>query len=226
MRAEDFGLDPETGVHTRQFTEIEQHTMDILGEHTGEDQSIPASDLALEFYEARKERRVTHAEYQQGISQWKRDIRHMTNHLLIDHDQPICSKAGSHGGYWIAKTKEEMDQFYETMRKRGITGLIKASRGKRSVMADMVKQIAFEFEELKTDRRTQAIQLSPLALEPMPEIVVTEFLNKMTKEPEKYTEEIKRLRHRFGQVFMDPAVYGKLRMLSGELTRLLGKANN
>jgi hypothetical protein len=225
MRAEDYGLDLETGVHSRQLTKAEEDMMEILSDHIGKAERISAHDLALQFYEAREGRRVTHAEYRQGIEPWKRDVRHMTNHLLIDHDQRICSKAGTAGGYWLAQTKQEMDEFYETFRKRAMTGLVKASRGKRSIMADMVKQIAFEFEELKTDRRTRAIDVPPLGPDPAPEIVVTEFLNKMTREPEKYTEEIKRLRRKFGQVFMDPAIYTRLRTLSGELTRLLGKAN-
>ena len=225
MRAEDFGIDPETGQHSRQLTETEEDMREILSDHIGRAERISASDLALQFHEAQEGRRMTHMEYRQGIEPWKRDVRHMTNHLLIDHDQRICSKAGNSGGYWLARTKEEMDEFYETFRKRAMTGLVKASRGKRSVMADMVKQIAFEFEELKTDRRTRAVDMPPLGPDPAPEIVVTEFLNKMTKEPEKYTDEIKRLRRKFAHVFIEPERYARLQIISRELTELLGNAN-
>jgi len=225
MKAEDYGLDLETGEHSREFTEVEKTLLALLACHVGKDQRIPAEDLALQFHEECTGERVTHAEYQQGIEHWKREIRYLINHLVIDHDQPIMSKAGTSGGYWIAQSKDEVNEFYETFRKRAMTGLVKASRGKRSVMAEMVKQIAFEFEELKTDRRRRAVDVPSLQPDPAPEIVVTEFLNKMTKEPEKYTEEIKRLRRKFGQVFMDPAVYGRLRNLSGELNRLLGRVN-
>ena len=54
MKAEDYGRDLKTGEHSREFTEAEQDMLDILSNHFGKAERISASDLALEFHEARR----------------------------------------------------------------------------------------------------------------------------------------------------------------------------
>lgn len=223
MKSEDFGINPETGSHSRQHTDAETDLLDILSLHIGKEDRISANDLAVQFHEEQEGRRMTHAEYQQGINQWKRGIRYLVNHLVIDHDEPIMSKAGSRGGYYIAQNKDEVNEFYDTFRKRAMTGLIKASRGKRSIMAKMVKQIAFEFDELKSARPARAAKIKPIAAEPAPVIVMAEFLDEITKHPEKYSDAIKLLRQKFAHVLMPKDMYAHLTALSAELSKLLRK---
>ena len=221
MKAQDMGINLETGSHSQAFTEAEATMMEILADHIGKDQKIPAADLALEYHEAFPHMRVSHKEYQAGIGGWKREVRYMVNHLVIDHDQPLLSKAGKDGGYWIAESQKEVDEFYETFRKRAMTGLTKAARGKQAVLADMVKQLTFQFDELKAARPPLATQIKPLVPEPAPVVMVSTFLDKMTKEPEKYANELRLLRDKFGKVLMPKEMFSEIKNLSEKLAGML-----
>jgi len=223
MKLQDMGMNPETGEHSQAFTEAEATMMGILADHIGKDEKISANDLALFFREAMEDRRMLQDEWRKGLSMWKRDVRYVVNHLIIAHDQPIMSKAGNHGGYWLAETQQEVNEFYETFRKRAMTGMTKAARGKQAVLADMVKQLTFEFEELKTAQRPGIVPVRPLAPEPAPVTVITAFLEKMTREPEKFSHEITLLRRKFGQVLMPKEMFEDMRQLSAKLSELIGK---
>jgi len=225
MRLQDMGMNPETGEHSQAFTEAEAAMMGILADHIGKDKKISANDLALFFREAMEDRQASYDELRSGIAMWKRDIRYVVNHLIIAHDQPIMSKAGTHGGYYLADNQQEVDEFYETFRKRAMTGMTKAARGKQAVLADMVKQLTFEFEELKTAQRPGIVPIRPLAPEPAPVVVISAFLDKMTREPEKFSHEITLLRRKFGQVLMPKEMFEDMRDLSAKLSELIGKVN-
>ncbi|MFH1999580.1 MAG: hypothetical protein ABIK28_07865, partial [Planctomycetota bacterium] len=145
MRLEDLGYNPKTGVHRKQpLTPEEAAFLGMLWvDHEGEGVKISADNLALQYMQ-----KIENQVDRHRLEFWKREVRELQNHLLCEHRIPILSKAGNHGGYWIAATEGESEQFYDTFRKRGLTGLVKASRGKQSAMVDMVTQLSFEFEEL------------------------------------------------------------------------------
>jgi len=224
MKAEDMGIDPHTGEHTRDFSKAETAMMGVLSGYVGKYSKIPAEDLAVQWREHMDYLKVSYNEYQRRIEMWKREVRSMINHLVIDHDQPILSKAGSAGGYWIAESQAEVDEFYETFRRRAMTGLTKAARGKQAVLADMVKQLTFEFDELKTARPAiAAISIKPIAHEPAPVVMVSTFLDQMTREPEKYANELRLLRDKFGKVLLPREMFGEIQALSHKLSGLLEK---
>jgi len=216
MRAEDMGINPETGRHSQPFTEAEAAMMGILADHIGKEDRIPANQLAWRFF-------LEMAEDNDAgsfrMEPWKRTVRLLVNHLIIDHDQGILAKAGVGGGYWIAGNKQEADEFYNTYRKRGITGITKASRGKKNVMVSIVKQLAFDWEELKGGDRPALVK--PYDYESAPLAVVTSFLDKMTREPERFEHEIRLLRDKFGKVLMPREEFVKIQTLSRELSGLL-----
>ena len=223
MKAEDMGIDPHTGDHTRDMTKAETAMMGVLSGHVGKYSKIPAEDLAVQWREHMDYLRVTYNEYQRRIEMWKREVRSMVNHLVIDHDQPILSKAGSDGGYWIAESQAEVNEFYETFRRRAMTGLTKAARGKQAVLADMVKQITFKFDELKTAKPSLTARIKPIAHEPAPVVMVSSFLDQMTREPEKYANELRLLRDKFGKVLLPKEMFGEIQDLSHKLSGLLEK---
>ena len=223
MKAEDMGIDTETGEHTRDMTQAETAMIGVLARHVNKHNKIAADDLAVEWREHMGYLRVTYVEFQRRIDMWKRDVRSMVNHLVIDHDQPILSKAGSAGGYWIAKDQVEVDEFYETFRRRAMTGLTKAARGKQAVLADMVKQLTFEFEDMKAARPALAGKVRPQIHEPAPVVMVSSFLDKMTKDPERYANELKLLRDKFGKVLLPKEMFGQIQELSQQLSGLLDK---
>ena len=221
MKAEDMGIDPHNGEHTRDMTKAETAMMETLAKHHLNNK-IPAEDLAVQWRERMGYLRPSYSAYQRRIEIWKREVRSMVNHLVIDHDQPVLSKAGPDGGYWIAENQAEVEEFYETFRRRAMTGLTKAARGKQAVLADMVKQLTFEFDELKTARPALAAKVRP-GMEPAPVVMVSTFLDKMTKEPEKYANELKLLRDKFGKVLLPKAMFGEIQELSHKLSGLLEK---
>ena len=104
-----------------------------------------------------------------------------------------------------------------------MTGLTKAARGKQAVLADMVKQLTFEFDELKAARPALAGKVRPQLHEPAPVVMVSTFLDKMTKEPEKYANELKLLRDKFGKVLLPKEMFGEIQDLSHRLSGLLEK---
>ena len=223
MKAEDMGIDPHTGEHARAMTKAESAMMATLSTHQSKEVKISSEELAVEWRERMGYLRPSYSEYQRRIEYWKRDVRAMVNHLVIDHDQPILSKAGCDGGYWIAANQTEVDMFYETFRRRAMTGLTKAARGKQAVLADMVKQLTFEFDELKAARPALAGKVRPQIHEPAPVVMVSTFLDKMTKEPEKYAMELKLLRDKFGKVLLPRDMFGEIQHLSQRLSGLLEK---
>jgi len=218
MKAEDLGINPETGSHSAAYSFAEAAMMGILADHLGKEEKISANQLAWRFF-------VEMDEDGDGrsfrLEPWKRFVRHMVNHLVIDHDQGILSKAGIGGGYWLAGNPKEADEFYETFRKRGITGVTKAARGKKNVMVSIVKQLAFDWEELQAGDRPAMVR--PHDYESAPLAVMTSFLEKLTREPEKFEHEIRILQQMFGKVLMPREYFVKIQALSKELSGLLEK---
>ena len=199
MKLEQLGIDPKTGYHTKKpLTFEESKFFGILWDgHVGSNNKISAQGLAVKYAKQAAEPSITFRDEEF----WKREVREMQNHLLMTHDQPILSKAGNRGGYWIAETRQEHDEFYGTFRKRGMTGMKKAARGKQSEMADMVTQLSFEFEEL-VDKTEHTARIRPAAGIPLPVEVVDAFLEKMTQNPEKFADGLKKIRDKYGSVLL------------------------
>jgi len=220
MKAEDLGYNPETGSHSAEFSAAEAAMMGILADHIGKKDRISADHLAWHFY-------IETAEDEDDkdfrLEPWKRTVRYMVNHLVIDHDQGILAKAGIGGGYWLAGNAQEAEEFYNTYRKRGITGITKAARGKKNVMVSIVKQLAFDWEELQGAERPAMVR--PYDYESAPLAVMTSFLDKITREPEKFEHEIRILRDKFGKVLMPREDFIKIQTLSRELSGLLERVS-
>jgi hypothetical protein len=76
--------------------------------------------------------------------------------------------------------------------------MVKASRGKRSAMVDMVEQLAFQFDELVDKAGLPAVKNKSLA----PIEIVDVFLRKMTSDPEKFAEGLKKIGEKYGSVLV------------------------
>ena len=215
MKSEDLGFDRKTGRHDAGLTYTEDKFVEILWEdHTGFDNRISANDLAREFIFRLKDQPIALSQ----LEYWKRDVRRMHNHLLTYHDNiPILSRAGIQGGYWFAQNKLEAAMFYDTFRKRGMTGLLKASRGKQSVMVDIVEQLSFKFDDLidKTDTRY------PQSRELMSIKILDAFLERMTKNPEKFADGLRKLGKKYGSVLLPREQVTAMRAKARELQQMV-----
>ena len=234
MRLEDLGIDPKTGLHDKRLTAMESKFVGILWvDHVGEDNAISADSLAIQFFTGAPqdvdEFLVRHQKT--TLEEWKRDVRRLQNHLLIEHSKiPIQSKAGRGGGYYVPDSTKESDRFYHQQRKRGMTGLMKAVRGKQADLVDVVQQMSFEFEELqdKTNpltikrERVGANGHSPVLL-PAPVEVVDAFLARMLKDPEKFADGLRKIGKKYGSVLMPKEHVMALKAKALELQRMVAE---
>lgn len=230
MNLGDLGIDTKTNRHDKLLTTVEGRFLGILWEnHIGKDNKISANELAVRFdcamngfdVDLNQLSRLKKNVHSPGLDKKKRTIRHLHNHLLTMHDNvSILSKAGAGGGYWIAEDKDEAVEFYGTFRKRGMTGLVKASRGKKAVLIDMMSQLTFEFEHL-------AINVGVLD---MPDIkggdhaaiaIVDSFLGRMLNNPEKFSGGLRKLSEKYGSILLDKTQFAIMKSKASELKQLL-----
>lgn len=235
----DLGVDSKTGRHNKTLTFAESTFLGLLWiDHVGEKNKISAEYLAVEFYYAMNDVALSRQDIKNVVTNYrkslrreldmlKRTVRWMHNHLLTQHDHtPILSQAGVGGGYWVADSEEEADRFYDTFRQRGLTGLVKASRGKQSVMIEMMTQLSFEFGDLvdKTmgaknpvkRKKTVTVARAPAAI-----AVVDAFLGKMLRNPEQYSEDLKKIGQKFGSILLPKTQVSAMQAKAAELTQIL-----
>jgi hypothetical protein len=201
MNRKELGINEE-GAHVKTpMTREENAFLGIIWvDHVGKENKISSEHLARAYA---LESAGVYAD--SNLKGWMRDIRHMHNHLLFEHNIPILSKAGTDGGYWVAADDAEAAEFYATFRKRGLTGLVKASRGKQSAMVDMVTQLSFEFDDLVD--KTEEASAKPAHRTATPIEVVDAFLRKMTEDPELYADGLRRIGAKYGSVLIPKKRY-------------------
>lgn len=220
MRAEDKGINPKGGYHTKlPLTPMESAFLGVIWvDHVGRENALPGKEFCERWCARMGVRLLEEGDREE----YMRDLREMQNHLLIEHNVPVYSAAGPGGGYWIGESLEEGDVFYGSFRKRGLTGMVKASRGKRSAMVDMVEQLAFQFDEL-VDKAGLTVTAEDKSLAPIE--IVDVFLKKMTKDPEKFSEGLKKLGEKYGSVLVPrdryDAILGALRAEAAHLQEMV-----
>lgn len=230
MNQVDLGYDPKSGRHYPLLTSYESTFLGLFWlDHVGKENRIAADTLAVIFHftlaglEINEESipditRDVAKSNPVKLGRWKRDVRRLHNHLLIEHPNvPIFSSAGIYNGYFIGETETEANEFYYTFRKRGMTGLIKASRGKKAVLADMVQQLTFELDDL-----TGALPDAPVPSgKSAPIEVVDALLEKMTRNPERFAGELRRLGKKFGSVLLPKDQLQEMMAKAAELQKMM-----
>lgn len=200
MKREHLGIDPKTGKHNAQLTRLEAAFLGILWtDHVGHCNRISGRQLAARLAEALDEwPRGPSFDY--FLSKWMRSVRQLQNHLLTEHyNIPIFSQAGPAGGYWIGEGDEEGVHFYDTFRQRGLTGLLKAARGKQAVVVEMVQQLSLQFDDLQdqTGETFVTMRGRSTAVE-----VVDALIRKMMQNPERFSGDLEKLKIKLGAVLM------------------------
>lgn len=230
MKLEDLGIDPKNMRHDKRLTTIENRFLNILWtDFVGESNKISAEELAMRFDCAKEGIQfdpdqlaflLRNFRRQPCFDIKKREVRRIYNHLLVCHDNiPILSKAGWGGGYWMSGSKQESANFYNTFRKRGMTGLVKAARGKKSILVDMMQQLSFEFEDLSmqiigVDAREAADSNAAIA-------VVDSFLDRMLQNPERFSAGLQKLSKKYGSILLDKTQVQAMKAKASELSRLV-----
>lgn len=225
MKGDELGYDGKSGWHDRRLTAVESRFVGILWvDHVGEENLISADVLAITLYSGIKEdvNAFLKRHTRDTLEEWKREIRYLQNHLLQEHDKiPVYSKAGPNGGYWIAATEEEGHRFYDRFRKRGLTGLVKAARGKQAALVDMVQQLSFGFDELQDRTPGFAKTILTRVAAPTPIEVVDAFLDRMLKNPEKFTDGLRKIGDKYGGVLLPREQIAAMKAKTAELQQLV-----
>ncbi len=218
MRANDFGY--SNGYHDKRLTKAESAFVSVLWDHVGYENAISGDDLARLYS-------LKLAGFQPSdkkeLDLWKRDCRLMHNHLLKEHSHiPILSRAGIGGGYWIAADEGETTRFYDAFRSRGLTGLIKASRGKKAALVDLVEQLSFQFDDLVDKTGLPAPAKTGKSVQ-TPVEVVDVFLERMTQNPERFSEGLRKLGRKYGTILLPKAQVEAMRAKAAELQQLVSQ---
>lgn len=223
MKLSSLGIDHD-GRHTRApLTGAEAAFLGILWiDHVGAERKIAAKSLAREYARTQGEYIGEAGGYEKLLQTWMREVRHMQNHLVMDHNVPILSQAGVHGGYWIAENEYEAAAFYATFRQRGMTGLTKAARGNQAVLVEMVGQLSFQFDRL-ADVTGQPIET--IAGRATPIEVVDALIAKMMREPEKFKGDLIRLNKKLSSVLMPKVRMRQIARLTSQLGELVAGWN-
>ena len=230
MNKEALGIDRKTGYHDKRLTTVENRFLGILHtEHVGKYNKISANELAIQFDCAMKGFEVDRNQLMKiqsrqmntpQINAKKRTVRHLHNHLLTMHDNlSILSKAGYDGGYWIAENEQEASEFYDTFRRRGMTGLVKASRGKKAALVGMMQQVSFEFEDIAVD--IGMFSEKDTSGDPAAVAVVDSFLGRMLESPERFSAGLKKLSKKYGSILLDKTEVAAMKSKAAELSRLV-----
>ena len=151
-----------------------------------------------------------------------RAIRRIINHLITHHDIPVNCKPGLGGGYGLMRDEEEVDAFYRGFRRRAMTGLVKAARGRRSALVEMIEQLSlFELNDAtatppRDHRGGRERDDIPAFVQ-----VVTRLLDRMAGDPDRYAAQIAEIQDRYGDIFLPRARVQRIRNLSEKLIREL-----
>ena len=222
MKLEDLGYCLKTGRHDRRLTRAEGCFVGIVWvEHMGAENKITANEFAEAFAYGMDGLTIPWPSTE--IEAWKREIRRMHTHILQKHDDiPVISKSGNDGGYWIAETEDEATEYYYSSRKRGLTGLIKASRAKKAAVVEAVEQLAFEFEDL-VDRSALPEIRELKGNKQMAPDIVDALLGKMTSDPEQFADGLRKIREKYfaGGVLLGKDRLAAMRAKTRELSEMV-----
>jgi hypothetical protein len=196
---EDYGYAPKTGMHIKNpLTRVESAFLGIIWiDHVGPENKIPAKEFAKRF----AEKFLGYTPYTRDtLEYWKRRIRAMQNHILMKHDIPVLSEAGINGGYYISEEPRDGYRFHDTFIRRGKTGFVKGTCGKKSSMVDAVTQMTFEWDDLVDQA---GLKVGPGEREiDAPVEIVDAFFQKMLEDPERFAAGLRKLGEKYGSVLV------------------------
>jgi len=150
-----------------------------------------------------------------------RELRKVITQLIVYHRIPIVCKAGRGGGYFLPASEEEIEAMYRAFYNRGMTGLVKATRARKSAYVDSIVQMAFGFDEdpkivEMREKMGELDEEGPPAWAAM----TTQLLDRITEDPETYKRELEYIRERYGDIFVSREKLRQIRKTAGELLDL------
>ncbi len=192
---------------------------DENGHPTGRAGILSANYLGTQIYPRFwEETSANDNEERSRIENCKRFVRKAVNSLIIKHRISIMCVAGSGGGYYLPATEADVENNHHRFHARAMTGLVKASRSRKSAYADAIVQlsIGYEAEVKRLDAGSTETEGPPAWVS-----VVTGLLDRVKGDPALYSSEIRRIQDQYGDIFVRRDQVAKIRQLSTELNRAL-----
>ncbi len=231
MKQSDLGIDKDKR-HDPHLTTAENRFLGILWEdHFGDQNKISGNELAvrLEYALSDKEApedvrgliRTLEKEYPKYLENLKRPVRTMHNHLLKHHNNiPLYSQAGYGGGYWIGADEREGMAFYNAFKRRAITGLEKATRGRKALMIEAMSQLTFEFEDL-IDQSGIVEGMKDRLSHNASVAIVDATLDKMMQDPERFAPALRIMGEKFKSVLFPKSKAAALKAKVDEMRQIV-----
>lgn len=207
MRDEDLGI--INGRHTPDLTAVEQRCLNILLiQGKGPDAVI-------------SQQRLAELVFGRG-DDCRRELRTLINHLIITHGISIMCRAGKGGGHYLPGSENDVNDFFRAFHKRSMTGLIKASRGKKASFVEIVTQLSLGFDDAENRAVLERLNLAPDD-DPVPAWVqvVTTFLDRIAGDPRRYATEIRKIQQTYGDIFVPREKVRLLKEKTAEFQKLL-----
>ena len=215
MRESDLGIQGD-GTHEKALTPLESDCIRVLEERgSGKIMALPARQLTvilgLDSADVTKDHGT-------------RNTRTLINHLIITHRLPIICQAGKGGGYYLTGAEQESEQFYRSFHARAMTGLVKASRGRKAAYVDKMLQLTLGFDDPESAAALERLRLSPEE-DPVPAWVhlTTRLLDRLHADPQRYADEIRRLQQAYGDIFVPREKVTILKQKTAEFQQLLAE---
>jgi hypothetical protein len=155
----------------------------------------------------------------------ERELRRVINRLIIKHGIPIMCEAGPGGGYYLPAFDTEVEDNHARFRQRAMTGLMKATRSRRSAYADAVIQLTFGFDGPEGDSVRERLGL-PKRSDTSPPAwvqVVTKLLDRVKGDPERYADQIRAIQDQYGDIFVPRYKVRELKEELGKVQKMLGE---
>jgi len=225
MQESDLGI--IDGTHNPELTPLERDCLSVLEERgKGVKSAISAkafaAALSVDRTTTEKNDDDDGTEQTEQVAWGTRNLRKLINHLIMTHGIPIVCKAGLGGGYFLPGSTLEISEFYQTFHRRAMTGLVKASRGKRSAFVEIVTQLSLGFDEPGNREIIEKLRLHPDEdTVPAWVQVVTKLLDRIAEDPQKYAGEIRRIQSTYGDIFVPREKVRLLKEKTAEFQRLL-----
>lgn len=104
-----------------------------------------------------------------------------------------------------------------------MTGLMKATRSRRSAYADAVLQLTLDFDGPAGDATRTRLGLPPRRGDSIPAWVqlVTKLLDRVKGDPTAYADEIRAIQDRYGDIFVPRYKVRELREKLGQVGKML-----
>jgi hypothetical protein len=215
MRDIELGIQPD-GTHLEALTPLEQRCLSVLEEKgLGQAAALPAAALTAAVGLESGDRNEDHG---------KRHTRKLINHLIMTHRIPIICQAGAGGGYYLPGDEAEVARFYKTFHARAMTGLVKASRGRKAAFVEIITQLSLGFDDPAAQAAIERLRLTPDE-DPVPAWVqlTTRLLDRLQADPQRYAAEIRELQRAYGDIFVPRDKVVELKKRTAEFQQLLAE---